>query len=91
MALLIFTGDGVVGYVAVDLYWRRCGRNGEKDLYWGRNGRVWCCRSLLGTRLKRMTLYISSGDGVVGYGAVYLYWRRCGTLPHCRSLLGTVQ
>ena len=26
MALLIFTGDGVVGYVAVDLYWGRCGR-----------------------------------------------------------------
>ena len=56
--------------------------NGAKDLYWGRNGRVRFCRSLLGTRLKRMTLYISSGDGVVGYGAVYLYWRRCGTLPH---------
>ena len=34
--------------------------------------------------LKRMTLYISTGDGVVGYGAVYLYWRRCGTVPpHC--------
>ena len=65
--------------------------NGAKDLYWGQNGRVWCCRSLLGTRLKRMTLYISSGDGVVGYGAVYLYWRRFGTLPHCRYLLGTVQ
>ena len=78
MALWIFTGDGVVGYVAV-------------DLYWGRNGRVWCSRSLLGTMLKRITLYISTGDGVVGYGAVYLYWRRCGTLPHCRSLLGTVQ
>ena len=91
MALLIFTGDGVVGYVAVDLYWRPCGREwGERSLL-GRNGRVWCCRSLLGTRLKRMTLYISSGDEVVGYGAVYLYRRRCGTLPHCRSLLGTVQ
>ena len=24
MALWIFTGDGVVGYVAVDLYWGRC-------------------------------------------------------------------
>ena len=35
--------------------------------------------------LKRMSLYISTGDGVVGYGAVYLYWRRCGTLPHCSS------
>ena len=37
---------------------------------WGRNGRVWCCRSLLGTMLKRMTLYIYTGDGMVGYGAV---------------------
>ena len=26
MALYIFTGDGVVGYIAVDLYWGRCGR-----------------------------------------------------------------
>ena len=81
MALYIFTGDGVVGYIAVDLYWGRCGRKLDE-------------RSLLGTErsmLKRMTLYISAGDGVVGYGAVYLYWRRCGRLPHCRSLLETVQ
>ena len=77
MALLLFTGDVVVG-------------NGEIDLYWGRNGRVLCCRSLLRTMLKRMTLYISTGDGVVGYCAEYLLRRR-GTLPHCRSLLGTVQ
>ena len=91
MALWIFTGDGVVGYVAVDIYWGHCGGNVAIDLYWGRNGRVWCCRSLLVTMLKRITLYISTGDGVVGYGAVFLYWRRCGTLPHCRSLLGTVQ
>ena len=90
MALLIFTGDGVVGYVAVDLYWGRCGREwGDRSLL-GRNGRVLCCRSLLGTMLKKMTLYISTGDGVVGFGAEYL-WRRCGTLPHCRALLGTVQ
>ena len=61
------------------------------NLHWGRNGGVWCCRSLLGTMLKQMTQYISTGDGVVGYGAVYLYWRRCGTLPHCRFLLGRVQ
>ena len=53
--------DGVIGYGAV-------------DLYWGRNGRVCCCRSLLGMMLKKMTLNISTGDGVVGYGAVYLYW-----------------
>ena len=46
--------------------------NGAIDLYWGRNGRIWCCRSLLGTMLDTMTLYISSGDGVVGYGAVSL-------------------
>ena len=59
MSLYISTGDVVVGNVAI-------------DLYWGRNGRVWCCRSLLGTMLKRITLYISTGDGVVGYGAVYL-------------------
>ena len=32
----ILTGDGVVGYVAVDLYWGRCGRE-------------WGDRSLLGT------------------------------------------
>ena len=37
MALLIFTGDGVVGYVAVDLYWGRCGRE-------------WGDRFLLGTK-----------------------------------------
>ena len=64
--------------------------NGAIDLYSGRNGRVWFL-SLLGTMLKNMTLYISTGDGAVGYGAVYLYWRRCGRLPHCRFLLGTVQ
>ena len=27
-----------------------------------------------------MTLHISTGDAVVGFGAVYLYWRRCGTV-----------
>ena len=41
--------------------------------------------------LKRMTQYISTGDGVEGYGVVYLYWRRCGSKPYYRSLLGTVQ
>ena len=46
--------------------------NGAIDLYWGRNGRIWCCRSLLGTMLGTMTLYISTGDGVVGYGTVSL-------------------
>ena len=33
MALWIFTGDGVVGYVAVDLYWGRCGKEcGDRSL-----------------------------------------------------------
>ena len=62
MSLLISTGDVVV-------------EKGAIDLYCGRNGRVWCCRSLLGTMLKRMTLYISTGDEVVEYWAVYLFWR----------------
>ena len=57
MSLKISTGDDVVG-------------NGAMDLYWGRNGRIWCCKSLLMTMLKKMTQYISSRDGVVGYGAV---------------------
>ena len=34
-------------------------------------------------------LYISTGDGVVGYVAVYLYWGRCGRKWGDRSLLGT--
>ena len=56
--LYISTGDVVVGKGAIDLYWRG-------------NGGVWCCRSLLGTMLKTMTLYISTEDGVVGY-ALYI-------------------
>ena len=28
--------------------------------------------------LKRMTLYISTGDGVIEHGAVDLYWGQCG-------------
>ena len=39
--------------------------------------------------MKRMTLLISTGDGVVGYGAVDLYWGRCGREWGERSLLGT--
>ena len=48
--------------------------------------------------LKIMTLHISTGDGVVGYGArdgvvgyvaVDLYWGRCGREWGDRSLLGT--
>ena len=30
MALYIFTGDGVVGYIAADLYWGRCGRKSDE-------------------------------------------------------------
>ena len=37
-----------------------------------------------------MGRYISTGDGVVDYGAVNLYLVRCGRLWRCRSLLGTV-
>ena len=37
-----------------------------------------------------MGRYISTGDGVVDYGAVNLFLVRCGRLWHCRSLLGTV-
>ena len=49
------------------------------------------CRSLLGTMLKRMTVYISTWGGLVGYGAVRMYhWRRCGRRTQCRSLLGTL-
>ena len=73
MSLWISTGDVVVG-------------NGEIDLYRGRNGRVWCCISLLGTMLVRMTLYISTGDGVEGYVAVDLYWGRiCRVVLFCMS------
>ena len=85
--LSISTGDCVVGYVAVDLSWRRCGR-------------TWGDRSLLGTELKGMVLLIPTGDDAeendtvylywgrcVGYGVVYLYWRRCGRLWRSMSLL----
>ena len=47
--LWISTGDGVVGYDAVDPYWGRCGRYVAVDLYWGRCGREWGDISLLGT------------------------------------------
>ena len=61
MALYISTGDDVVDYRTVDLYWGRCSRvwfcrSGDGvvkyvhvDLYWGRFGRKWDDRSLLGT------------------------------------------
>ena len=43
MALYISTGDGVVDYRTV-------------DLYWGPPSRVWCCESLLGTVWYGMSL-----------------------------------
>ena len=33
---------------------------------------------------------ISTGDGVVGYGAVDLYWGRYGRICRCISLPGTL-
>ena len=35
-------------------------------------------------------IFISTGDGMVDYGAVYLNWDRCGRVWHCKSLLGKV-
>ena len=49
MALYIFTGDGVVHYRIVDLYWGRPVEYGAVDPYWGRCGRVWRCMSQLET------------------------------------------
>ena len=57
--------------------------------------------TLLGTMLIRMTLYISTGEGVEGYVAVNLYWGRISRVVllcmstrnveicSCRSPLGT--
>ena len=58
MALDISTGDELVGYGGVDLYWGPINRvvNFKSvigyvavDLYWRRCGREWNDRSLLGT------------------------------------------
>ena len=49
-SLKMFTWDGEIGNVAVDLHWARCGRElNDIIFYWGRCGRLWCCKSLLGT------------------------------------------
>ena len=45
--------------------------------YWGRCGRVFCCRSLLGTMLKGMAVHFCTGDVVVDNGAVYMFLRKC--------------
>ena len=77
MAQYVSTGDGVVDY-----------RN--EDLYWGRCGRTWGDRSLLGTELKGMVLLIPTGDDDEENDTVNLYWGRCGRLWYCISLLETV-
>ena len=33
----------MVDYRNVDLFWDVVVGNGAIDIYWGRNGRVWCC------------------------------------------------
>ena len=80
----------MVGYVAVDLYWGRCGRDVALNVYWGRCGRVWCCRSLPWTILKEVAVYVCTGDVVVESGALYFYWGDCGRVWRCRFLMGTV-
>ena len=76
MTLHISTGDAVVGFGAVYLYWRRCGR-------------IPNCRSLLWTVEGNMVLLISTWNGMVGYVAFDLYWGRCGRKLGDISLLGT--
>ena len=49
-SLNISTGDSVIGYVAVDIYLGRCGRE------WGDCGRLPHCRSLLGKVQKSIVL-----------------------------------
>ena len=52
MSLKISSGDVLVDYFTLDVYWGRCGR-------------VCCCRSLLWTVLKGMAVYVCTGDVVV--------------------------
>ena len=58
------------------------------DLYWGRCGRIWCCRSLPGTVWKGMALKIFTREGMVGYVAEERYMRRCDREWVDISLLG---
>ena len=60
---------------------------GAVDLYWGLCGRVWRCRSLLGTFWYSIYLYITAGDVAAVYSSVDLYWGRCGRVWRCRTLL----
>ena len=49
-SLKMFTWDGEIGNVDVDLHWARCGKElNDIIFYWGRCGRVCLCRFLLGT------------------------------------------
>ena len=67
----------MVGYVAVDLSWGRCGRK-------------WGDKYLLGTELKSMVLLIPTGDDDEANDTVNLYSGRCGRVWRCMSLLETV-
>ena len=67
----------MVEYVAVDLSWGRCGRK-------------WGDKSLLGTEWKGMVLSILTGDDDEENDTVNLYWGRCGRVWRCISLLETV-
>ena len=67
----------MVGYVAVDLYWGRCGKE-------------WDDRSLLGTEWWDMVLLIPTWDDVGENDTVYLYKGRSGSVRRCISLLETV-
>ena len=67
----------MVGYVAVDLSWGRCGRK-------------WGDRYLLGTELKSMVLLIPTGDDDEENDTVNLYSGRCARVWCCMSLLETV-
>ena len=67
----------MVDYGAVDLYWGRCGRIWRCRSFLGRCGRECRCRSLQGTFGKGMGRQISTGDRMVGYGVVDPYWGRC--------------
>ena len=50
------------------------------DHYWGRCGREWGNRSLLGTQLWGMVLYLPTGDDAEDNDTAYLYWGRCGRI-----------
>ena len=68
----------MVGYVAVDLSWGRCGKK-------------WGVRSILGTEWKEgYGVWIRIRDDAEENDTAYLYWGRCGRIRRCISLLETV-